>query len=185
MTTTRLAALTAAFLVAAGAACAQDEGAGATQGGAGERVAEKTDWTVFVSEDAEKTCWSVSAPKESKITRDGRIVAGRRGDILLFVTFRPGENVAGEVSFNGGYPFAPGSTVTLQVGDSSFELFTDGETAWPTTEADDAKVVATMKRGTEAVVTGRSSRGNTTTDTFSLFGFTAAFEDAEARCSGG
>jgi hypothetical protein len=35
----------------------------------------------------------------------------RRGDILLFVTFRPGK--PGEISFTGGYPFAGGSTVEV------------------------------------------------------------------------
>ena len=73
------------------------------------RVAAKTDWSVFVEADP-KECWSVSAPKETVNTRDGREVSVRRGDILLFVTWRPGESVAGEVSFTGGYPFAEGST---------------------------------------------------------------------------
>ena len=31
-------------------------------------------------------------------------------------------------------------------------------------------------------MTGTSARGTTTEDTFSLSGFTAAVEDAEARC---
>jgi len=39
-----------------------------------------------------------------------------------------------------------------------------------------------MKRGSEAVVSGVSSRGTKTRDTFSLLGFTASIEDAEARC---
>jgi hypothetical protein len=39
-----------------------------------------------------------------------------------------------------------------------------------------------MKRGSNAIVTAVSSRGTTTKDTFSLLGFTAAVEDAEARC---
>ena len=147
------------------------------------RVAAKTDWSVFVEDDPEKSCWTVSAPKESVNTKDGRIVAVRRGDILLFVSHRPTDSVAGELSFTGGYPFDEGSTVTLQVGDATYELFTEGEWAWSPTPADDAKITTLMKRGTEAVLTGRSSRGTTTKDTFSLLGFTAAMEEAEARCS--
>ena len=46
----------------------------------------------------------------------------QRGDIRLFVAFRPGENVSNEVSFTGGYPFREGSTVTLAVGSDSFTL---------------------------------------------------------------
>ena len=145
------------------------------------RVAARTDWSVFV-EDNPTECWAVSSPKETVNTKDNRVVAVRRSEILLFVSYRPGSNVNGEVSFTGGYPFAGGSTVRLQIGDSSFELFTTGENAWPASSADDAKIITAMKRGAQAVVTGRSSRGTVTRDTFSLLGFTAALEEAENRC---
>ncbi|TNF64295.1 MAG: hypothetical protein EP307_03180 [Rhodobacteraceae bacterium] len=147
------------------------------------RVAAETDWSVFV-ENEPKECWGVSAPKESVNTRDGRVVAVRRGEILLFVFYRPGAEVQGQVTFTGGYPFAPGSTVNMRIGDDQFELFTDGEWAWPASAADDGRIVAAMKRGAQAVLTARSARGTQTQDTFSLLGFTAAVEDAEARCKG-
>ncbi|WP_370541753.1 invasion associated locus B family protein [Actibacterium sp. 188UL27-1] len=148
------------------------------------RVSENTDWSVFAEPaDGPKECWGVSAPKETVNTRDGRVVAVRRSDILLFVTYRPGNGGSPEVSFTGGYPFADGSTVSMQVGDSTFELFTEGEFAWPAPE-DDAKIVAAMKRGADSVLTARSARGTQTKDTFSLLGFTAAQEDAAKRCSG-
>lgn len=144
------------------------------------RVAAKTDWSVFVEDDPTE-CWGVSSPKATENTRDGRSVSVNRGDILLFVTFRPGGS-AGEVSFTGGYPFAGGSTVTVKVGDSSYELFTEGEWAWPASPEDDAKIVTALKRGAEAIFSARSSRGTETKDTFSLMGFTAAMEEAEKRC---
>ncbi|MRH22629.1 invasion associated locus B family protein [Rhodovulum strictum] len=146
-------------------------------------VAVKTDWNVFV-ETNPRECWGVSPPKQTVNTRDGRVVAVNRGEILLFVTFRPGAGAAGEVSFTGGYPFAQGSTVSVQIGSETFELFTDNQWAWPASKADDARVLAAMKRGAEAVLTGRSSRGTQTKDTFSLMGFTAAMEEAERRCAG-
>jgi len=169
------ASLFAATLMA-GPVVAQD------QEESSNRVAAKTDWSVFVEDDP-KECWGVSAPKETVNTKDGRVVAVRRGDILLFVTFRPGDSVSGEVSFTGGYPFADGSTVSLQVGGASYELFTEGEWAWPATAGDDAKITTSLKRGAEAVLTGRSKRGTVTKDTFSLLGFTAALEEAENRCA--
>jgi hypothetical protein len=146
------------------------------------RVAAKTDWSVFVEEDPTE-CWSVSAPKETVNTRDGRVVAVRRSDILLMVFYRPNAGVNGQVTFTGGYPFADGSTVNLNISGSEFELFVDGEWAWPASAADDAKIITAMKRGTDAVLTARSARGTQTKDTFSLLGFTAAVEDAENRCS--
>ena len=147
------------------------------------RVAAKTDWSVFVESDP-KECWSVSAPKETVNTRDGRVVAVRRGKILLFVFYRPDDKVKGQVTFTGGYPFAKGSFVNLDIGGTEFELVTEGEWAWPASAAEDAKIVAAMKRGSSAVLTARSSRGTQTKDTFSLLGFTAAVEDAEKRCAG-
>ena len=112
------------------------------------------------------------------------MVAVKRSDILLFVFYRPGAEVKGQVTFTGGYPFAPNSTVNLNISGKQFELFTDGEWAWPASASEDTKIITAMKRGAEAVLTGRSSRGTKTEDTFSLLGFTAAIEDAEKRCGG-
>ncbi len=147
------------------------------------RVAAYTDWSVFEAKEPAQ-CWSVSSPKETVNTRGGRVVAARRGDILLFVSYIPDSGVEGQVSFTGGYPFREGSTVTLNVAGNTFELFTKGEMAWSASDTDDAQIVKAMKAGAEAVATGISSRGTKTEDTFSLYGFTAAVEEAEKRCSG-
>ena len=149
-----------------------------------ERVAAHTDWSVFVASDP-KECYIVSPPTASVARRDGETVDVQRGDVRLFVAFRPGENVSNEVSFTGGYPFSEGSTVTLTVGADRFTL-TPGtgdaaEWAW-TDPADDSRVVAALKRGATATLAGTSSRGTATEDSFSLSGFTAAVEDAAARC---
>ncbi len=146
------------------------------------RVDAKTDWSVFV-EDNPTECWVVSAPKSVVNTKDGKVVAVNRGDILLFVSFRPGTNVDGEVSFTGGYPFNEGSTVNLKIGSASYDLFVDGEWAWPASADEDSKITTSLRRGASATITGNSSRGTTTEDTFSLLGFTAALEEAQKRCS--
>jgi Invasion associated locus B (IalB) protein len=142
-------------------------------------IATMTDWNVFV-EESPKECWGVSKPKEWVANKDGNPVPVTRSDILLFVTFRPGK--PGEISYTGGYPFAGGSTVEVAIDGQTYQLFTEGEWAWPGSAEDDATLLAAMKSGTTAVLTGRSGRGNVTTDTFSLRGFTAAMEDAEKRC---
>ncbi|OYX42461.1 MAG: hypothetical protein B7Z02_12200 [Rhodobacterales bacterium 32-67-9] len=146
------------------------------------RVAANTDWSVFVEENP-KECWGVSAPKETVNTKDGQSVSVRRGDILLFVTYRPG-SAEGEVSFTGGYPFAGGSIVALDIGGTTFELFTDGEWAWSGSKEDDAKIVAALKAGASAILTARSGRGTETRDTFSLLGVSAALDEAAKRCAG-
>ena len=146
------------------------------------RVAAKTDWSVFVEDDPTE-CWAVSSPKETVNTKDGRVVAVKRSEILLFVSYRPGSGVKSELSFTGGYPFAKGSTVTASISGNTYEFFTSGENAWPASPSADVKIIAAMKRGAEVQFTGRSGRGTVTKDTFSLLGFTAAVEEAAKRCS--
>jgi invasion protein IalB len=147
------------------------------------QVAANAAWSVFVEKNPTE-CWGVSTAEKSVNTRDNRVVAVNRSAVVLMVFYRPEAKVKGQVTFTGGYPFAKGSTVKMEIGGSRFDLFTEGDWAWPTSEADDAKIVAAMRRGASAVLTARSARGTKTEDTFSLIGFTAAIEDAEKRCDG-
>lgn len=158
-------------------------GAAHAQNASENQVAAKTDWSVFVEDDP-KECWAVSAPKETVNTQDGRVVSVRRSAILFMAFYRPGAEVAGQVTFTGGYPFKDRSTVNLNIDGTEFELFTEGEWAWAASPAEDTKIMTALKRGSSAVVTGVSGRGTTTKDTFSLLGFTAAVEEAETRCKG-
>lgn len=142
-------------------------------------VATHGDWTVFAA-TSPKECWAVSPPKKSVNTKDGQPADVRRGDIRLYVAYRPGAQ--GEVSFAGGYPFAPDSTVEVAIGGQNFSLFTEGENAWTGSAADDARLIAALRGGSEAVVSGRSARGTRTVDTFSLSGVTAATDKAKEAC---
>ncbi|MDJ0826212.1 MAG: hypothetical protein QNJ16_11980 [Rhodobacter sp.] len=191
-----------ALVVAAVAAGAQESN---------NRVAAHTDWSVFeeppscrvaaASIDAcpqdqrvPRQCWIVSGPKEVVNKKGDRIVAVDRGEIRLFVSYQPSLNVNGQVSFKSGYPFNEGAVVKLKISETVFDLIARGvddpgtagldesQLAWSKSDDDDARIIAGMKRGSDAVLTGLSKRNTTTIDTFSLFGFTAAVEDAEKRC---
>lgn len=148
-----------------------------------ESVATQRDWFVFESGSGNsRVCWIVSQPKSWVARRGNQTVQVNRGDIYLMVSDRPSANVSNEVSFITGYTFRDGSKVTVEIGTNRFEMFTDGDKAWAEDGAADGRIVAAMRAGAEARVTGVSSRGTTTIDTFSLLGFTAALEDAQARC---
>jgi Invasion associated locus B (IalB) protein len=144
-------------------------------------VSAKTAWSVCLG-DQPKECWGVSKPTEKSASRDGQAVTVSRDESFLFVTFRPGTGTKGEISYIGGYPFADGKPVQLDVGGRTFDLIADGEWAWPASASDDTAILAALKAGSTAVVTAVSRRGNQTKDTFSLNGFTAAMTEAEARC---
>jgi hypothetical protein len=143
-------------------------------------VATKTAWSVFADTNP-KECWGVSKPKQSVNTRDGKPVSVKRSDILLFVTFRPGQS-GGETSFTGGYAFADKSTVDVAINGQTFQMTTKGEWAWAATPDDDAKLMAALQKGSEATLTAHSGKGTQTADTFSLSGFTAAMTEAASRC---
>lgn len=143
-------------------------------------IGSEGDWTAF-SADNPKECWAVSPPESTVNTRDGQEVEVTRGDIRLYVAYRPGN--PGEVSFTGGYPFAPDSTVEVDIGGQNFNLFTEGENAWTGSPSEDEKLIGALRAGSTAVIVGRSARGTTTKDTFSLSGITAMTNTAKSTCS--
>lgn len=145
------------------------------------QVSTKTAWSVF-EEKSPKECWAVSAPAKTVNTKDGKAVSVNRGDILLMVFYRPAAGVTGQVAFTGGYPFAKGSTVDVVIGGEKFQLYPEGEWAWPGNTSEDGRLINAMKRGATAELSARSGRGTITRDTFSLSGFTAAVGEAEKRC---
>lgn len=153
------------------------------QGQSTNLVAKNTAWSVF-EDESPRECWAVSAPTKTVNTKDGRAVSVKRSDIRLMAFFRPAAGVKGQLAFTGGYPFAKGSSVTVTISGAKFDLFTQGEWAWAASPADDARIIAAMKRGERALLAARSTRGTITKDTFSLIGFTASYEHAERLCAG-
>jgi hypothetical protein len=147
-----------------------------------ERVSAHEDWAVYTA-DSPKECWLVSNAAKVENTRGGKPALNvNRGDILLYVTYLPGQKIIGEVSFGGGYPFKAGQAVKLQIGTATYDLLAEGEYAWPATSEIDTKIRVSMTKGADAIVRAESSRGTRTKDTFSLKGFTAALKDAKTRC---
>lgn len=140
------------------------------------------DWAVYVN-DAGTQCYIVSTPKSSAAYRDGNKVDVNRGDIRMYIGVIKG---ATEPSFLAGYPLDANRAVEVKIGGNTFNYFVNpdanAEFAWPLPDQD-SKLIAAMKGGIEAEVTGVSARGTQTVDKFSLSGFTAALADAVKRCS--
>ncbi len=157
---------------------------GAASAQVSDAVAQKKDWSIFKQGSAaDRMCWIVSQPISSTAKRAGSPVSVNRGDIFLMVAIRPGERVKNEVSMMSGYPYRKNSAVKIKIGSDTYEMFTEGEGAWTDSGESDDRLVAAMRRGADAVVTGVSTRGTTTIDTFSLRGFTAAINEARKLCN--
>jgi hypothetical protein len=98
------------------------------------------------------------------------------------VTHRPGENRRDEVSIQAGYNYQDNSPVEVEVGALKVRLFTEGESAWTVDKDTDKQLVQAMIRGSTMVVQGTSSRGTNTKDTYSLSGFTRAYQAINQAC---
>ena len=68
------------------------------------------------------------------------------------------------------------------IGKRKFELFTSGDSAWARNKKDDANIVRAMRSGAKMIVTGVSSRGTKTKDTYSLSGISAAHRAIGKAC---
>ncbi|MAI83438.1 MAG: hypothetical protein CMM91_00685 [Rickettsiales bacterium] len=135
------------------------------------------DWSAYSEGEARnKACMAVSKP----IKHEGNYK--RRGDIFLIVTHLPGQDKWDEFSVVAGYNFKPGSNPDIQIGDLKLQLFTSGSRAWSFSVRDDLKIINAMKTAIKMQVIGTSSRGTITTDTYSLLGFSKAYQAINVAC---
>ena len=116
--------------------------------------------------------------------RDARGKYTRRGEIFALVNHRPAEKRVGIVSFEMGYPFAPGKKLEVSVdGGEVTRLPASGSLAWHDSREVNRRLVAKMQDGLEMVARGQSQRGTKTVDTYSLRGFTAAYKAISSACN--
>jgi hypothetical protein len=106
----------------------------------------------------------------------------RRGDVFLYVTFRPDEGVRNEISVVSGYPYREGSRATVEIGSESFSLITKEDGAWIENVAEEERLIQAMRAGSTMVVRGTSQRGTDTVDRYSLLGISAALDRVAREC---
>ena len=134
-------------------------------------------WSAFGSSPGkDKVCYIASAPIKEK----GNYT--RRDDTYVLVSHRPTEKKRDVFELRAGYTYKKKSSVVLNIDGRKFKLFTSGGTAWAKTPKIDKTIARMMKRGRKMTVTGTSSRGTKTIDTYSLKGFTAAYNAIGVNC---
>lgn len=140
-------------------------------------IAEHARWRAYVLDDkGGLVCYMISDPAR----KDGKVP--RRGYAHALVTHRPGEESWNVFSYIAGYDYKNGAPVTAVIDGVSFKLFSQEDMAWAPDSATDDKLVEALKRGSEMVVKGISSKGTETKDTYSLKGATAAYRDISGKC---
>lgn len=147
-----------------------------------EEIGTFGDWKAYVTfEKNKKVCYMVSLPKK----QEGDFK--KRGKVYAMITHRPALKSFNVVSFHAGYKFPKNSKVTLsiQIGKhkKEFGLFTDNETAWAISDADDQDITKSLtKVGEKLIIEGVSSKGTKTKDTYSLKGSMLAYKAICEAC---
>ena len=135
------------------------------------------DWSSYAAADGTgPVCFAMTKPKKVSPEPDG-YTAGS-----LYITNRPGENIANEFNLVAGFTFAPDSTATVNVSGQVFNLFTQNDAAWLDDAGQSATLASAIRAGSSMVVEGTSAAGIKIVETFSLSGATAASQ-AMADCS--
>jgi invasion protein IalB len=82
-----------------------------------------------------------------------------------------------------GYAFRSGTDATVEVGPAKFAMNTQNDGAWIKNVAEEARLVDSMRKASDLMVTGTSSRGTQSVDHYSLKGLNQALDRAGQECS--
>ena len=134
---------------------------------------EKGKWVFVKGND---WCYIGSLPFKSDLPE-----TKKRGDnyILVYKIIGSEDNI---VQVEAGYKYNLEKDIVVKIDNTSFSFYStedSSETAWTD---DDQKVIYAMKKGLELVLSGQSSRGTITNDTYTLKGFTAAINKLNKDC---
>ena len=138
------------------------------------------DWGAYKAKpNGKEVCFALSKPTKGVTDPPGR----NRDQAYAFISTRPSEKVKNEVSVIVGYPQKAGYDAEATIdGSAKFTLYTQDDGAWVKNAAQEAQMVATMRKGAELVIVSESSRGTKTTDTYSLKGISDALDKVAADC---
>ena len=143
-----------------------------------KKIGKFMDWeTLILIKDNRLTCFAhtkpvLQSPKANK--RESR----------LFVSFRPSDKVADEISTTSGYEFNTQNRILATSGKRKYEFdISQNSFAWIKSNKIEKKMIKTMKKGSRIMVTGYNKSGSQTIDHYSLLGFTKAYNTAKKSCT--
>lgn len=133
-------------------------------------------WTLFKSTvNGKEMCYIVSLP----IKKEGNYK--RRGEPYALVSKVKGNDYE-EVSMSSGFIYDPDKDIEVLISKRKFPMFSNEEKAWTYDKNDDVEMVKYMKKGTTMNVIGYSKLGFMANDTYSLMGFTEAYDNMINLC---
>ena len=138
------------------------------------------DWGAYKANPGGKdVCFALAKPTSAVTQPAGR----NRDPSYAFISTRPSEKVRNEVSVIVGYSQKAGFDATATIdGSTKYAMYTQDDGAWIKNAAEEAQMVAALRKGGKLVVTSESGRGTKTTDTYSLKGLGEALDKVTAEC---
>ena len=128
--------------------------------------------------NGKKVCFALAKPASSKTNPPSK----PRDPAYAFISTRPAEKVNNEVSIMIGYQLKPGSESTLEVGGTSYAMYTQGDGLWIKNAAEEERMVEAMRKAADVTVRGISAKGTESSDTFSLKGLAQALDRLAQDC---
>jgi hypothetical protein len=136
-------------------------------------------WGAYIANpNGKKVCFALAKPSASKTTPPNR----PRDPAYAFVSTRPAEKVANEVSIMIGYQLKPGADSILEIGNARYAMYAQGDGLWIKNAAEEDAMVAALRKGSDAVVKGVSAKGTESSDTFPLKGLAQALDRLAKDC---
>jgi len=158
---------------------AKPEAAAAAGGAEPTLIGQFGTWGAYTAmPNGRKVCFALAKPASSKTNPPNR----PRDPAYVFVSTRPAEKVINEVSIMIGYMLKPGSESSLEVGGSSYAMYTQGDGLWIKNAAEEERMVDAMRKSADVTVKGVSAKGTETTDIFSLKGLSQALDKLGQDC---
>ena len=143
-----------------------------------KKIGKSKDWeTLVLIKDDGLTCFAqtkplLQSPKANK--REAR----------LFVSFRPSDKVADEISTTSGYELNSQNSILAKSGKKKYKFdIVQDSFAWISSNNVEKKMIKTMKKGSRIMITAYNKSGSQTIDHYSLLGFTKAYNIAKKSCT--
>jgi hypothetical protein len=137
------------------------------------------DWGAYTANPGgRKVCFALAKPASARTDPPNR----PRDPIYVFISSRPSDNVQNEVSVMFGYPLKADAEASLEVGGSTYSMYTQSDGGWVKNAAEEPRLVEAMRKANDMTVKGTSTRGTDTTDVYSLKGLSQALDRVSQEC---
>ncbi|WP_442753817.1 invasion associated locus B family protein [Methylocystis sp. JAN1] len=147
-------------------------------GGKPEQLGTYGEWGAYLAQGGkDKTCYALGQPKSREPKAKLKDTSA-----YVFISSRPGDGVRNEVAINLGYGTKDGSAATAEIDGDGWELVTKGQNAWVKDQSKEKEFVGALRGGSKLIVKASSSKGTSTTDTYTLKGLSDALARVAQEC---